>query len=173
MQSQKTNGSTTSALSAVYSLWLCLCQIEQGSNIARACGLTPILEAKRMMYGNSPNVMHESPCLCILIRRKVSPISDLSLWYTCLHACVCVFFHSGWGRGQGGWFPSAALQERGDQGNPGPDEMVRHLSLLQAASLLALQRLWQLCGGVCVCVFCVCAWIQKYHKGNTSVLGHY
>lgn len=66
--------------------------------------------------------------------------------------CVCVCFpHSGWGRGQGRWFPSAALQERGDQGHSGPDEVVRHLSLLQAASLLALQRLWQLCGGVYVC----------------------
>lgn len=85
----------------------------------------------------------------------------------CLSLCVCfyicVFPHSGRGWGQGRWFPSAALQERGDQGHSGPDEVVRHLSLLQAATLLALQRLWQLCRGVCVSVsVCVCVWIQLF-----------
>lgn len=81
-------------------------------------------------------------------------MSDLksSLWLTSgLTLGVCVFYgclRSRGGRRQGGRFPCSPLQDGGDQRDPGQDEVVFNLSFLQAATLLPLLRLWQLCRGV-------------------------
>lgn len=58
-----------------------------------------------------------------------------------------VSFSSKRGRGQGWWVPCSAVQERGREGRPSADEVVRVVSLLQTSALLALQRLRSLRGG--------------------------
>ena len=50
-------------------------------------------------------------------------------------------FSSKRGWGQGWRVPRSAVQERGREGRPGADEVVRVVSLLQTSALLALQRL--------------------------------
>lgn len=65
-----------------------------------------------------------------------------------LSLCVCVRLCSWGGRGQRRWFPCSPLQDGGDQRDPGQDEVVFHLSLLQATAVLPLLCVWQLRWGV-------------------------
>lgn len=72
------------------------------------------------------------------------------LWRPKLNPALHLFFfltdsQRGWRQGRR--VPRATLQERGREGHPSADEVVCFLSLLQAAAMLALQRVRSLRGG--------------------------
>ena len=70
----------------------------------------------------------------------------------------------------GGWLPTATLQSHWDQRDPTQNEVVWYVQVLPPPSLFSLQHMWQLCGGVCVCVnVCACVYVSVWGRERVCV----